>query len=141
MHARTEIYSQSSDSDSIYESDAANMNDSGSWKKIPKKNDIPEYSIYVAPIQKPSSDERLYRIVKLYNGIEVILSHDPDADRAAASMDVAVGYLSDPVSLSTSRLAGQADVIATSGVYDGCLLSTNRNFMDTPYDWSLLTIP
>ena len=116
MHARTETYSQSSDSDSVYESDAANMNDSGSWKKILKKNGVPEYSICVSPIQKSSSDERSYRIVKLRNGIEAILSHDPDADRAAASMDVAVGHLSDPVSLSISRLASQGDASATSGL-------------------------
>jgi hypothetical protein len=42
-------------------------------------------------------DERDYRLVRLQNGLQAMLVHDVKADKAAASMDVAVGHLYDPV--------------------------------------------
>jgi len=45
---------------------------------------------------KSASDEREYRIVRLANGLNTLLIHDPEADKGAAAMDVHVGYWSDP---------------------------------------------
>ncbi|KAG1891434.1 Metalloenzyme, LuxS/M16 peptidase-like protein [Suillus subluteus] len=41
-------------------------------------------------------DEREYRLIKLENGLLAMLIQDPKADIAAASLDVAVGHMSDP---------------------------------------------
>lgn len=75
-------------------------NDAGNWTDVPGKDGAPGYSVYSVPIQKSASDDRSYRLVRLANGLEAVLVHDPTTDKAAASLDVAVGHLSDPVSIS-----------------------------------------
>jgi len=50
-------------------------------------------------IRKPPCDERAYRYIKLPNQLQVLLVSDPTADKAAASMDVAVGHACDPPEL------------------------------------------
>jgi insulysin len=47
----------------------------------------------------PPTEDRPHRFVVLDNGLEVVLISDPKADKAAASMDVGVGHLSDPDNL------------------------------------------
>ena len=47
-------------------------------------------------MEKPLLDNRSYRVIKLPNQLEILLIHDPDTDKAAASMDVNVGSFSDP---------------------------------------------
>jgi len=42
-------------------------------------------------IVKPLSDDRLYRSIRLENGIEVMLISDFNSPKAAASMSVGVG--------------------------------------------------
>ncbi|MCI0510839.1 secreted Zn-dependent insulinase-like peptidase [Chromohalobacter marismortui] len=49
----------------------------------------------VAPITSPN-DMRHYRALTLDNGLEVLLVSDPQADKAAAAMNVAVGSMSNP---------------------------------------------
>ncbi|GAB2781309.1 insulinase family protein [Halomonas shantousis] len=49
----------------------------------------------VDPIQSPN-DNRDYRALTLENGLEVLLISDPEADKAAAAMNVAVGSDNDP---------------------------------------------
>ena len=73
------------------------------WEQVSKEN-VPPYSVYKLPIVKSERDDREYRVIKLENGLEATLVHDAKAERAAASLDVAVGHLSDPVSLSDSRI-------------------------------------
>ncbi len=41
-------------------------------------------------------DDRRYRRMRLDNGLEVLLISDPDTPKAAAAMDVGVGYFHDP---------------------------------------------
>ena len=41
-------------------------------------------------------DRRTYRALELKNGLQVLLVHDPQAKKSAASMDVRVGSLADP---------------------------------------------
>ncbi|XP_048236137.1 insulin-degrading enzyme-like 1, peroxisomal isoform X2 [Ricinus communis] len=50
-------------------------------------------------IVKPRSDKREYRRIVLNNNLQVLLISDPDTDKCAASMDVGVGYFSDPAGL------------------------------------------
>uniref|UniRef100_A0A1D1YFR5 Zinc-metallopeptidase, peroxisomal n=1 Tax=Anthurium amnicola TaxID=1678845 RepID=A0A1D1YFR5_9ARAE len=47
-------------------------------------------------IVKARTDKRDYRRIVLSNSLEVLLISDPDTDKAAASMNVAVGSFSDP---------------------------------------------
>lgn len=46
-------------------------------------------------LETPSLDNRLYRVIKLPNQLEVLLVHDEDTDKASAAMDVNVGNFSD----------------------------------------------
>lgn len=46
-------------------------------------------------LEKPSLDDRDYRVIKLNNELEVLLVHDPDTDKASAALDVNVGNFSD----------------------------------------------
>jgi hypothetical protein len=59
---------------------------------------IPPRWMYTKPIQKSQQDDREYRLIRLDNGLQAMLVHDPTADKAAASLDVAVGHLHDPAS-------------------------------------------
>jgi len=47
---------------------------------------------------KSHSDNRHYRYLQLANGLEALLVHDSETDKAAAAMDVHVGHFSDPAS-------------------------------------------
>jgi insulysin len=46
-------------------------------------------------MEKPSLDDRTYRVIRLQNQLEVLLTHDPETDKASAAMDVNVGAFSD----------------------------------------------
>jgi insulysin len=46
-------------------------------------------------LEKPALDDRSYRVIKLPNKLEVLLVHDPDTDKASASLNVNVGSFSD----------------------------------------------
>ena len=45
---------------------------------------------------KSSGDDRHYRYLVLPNGLQVLLVHDAETDKASAAMDVGVGCWSDP---------------------------------------------
>jgi insulysin len=70
------------------------------WARVEKHGAIP-YLVYTKPIVKSEQDDRDYRIIRLENGLQATLVHDGKADKAAASLDVAVGHLYDPVRLTT----------------------------------------
>ena len=59
----------------------------------------PPYVVFKKEIQKSTHDDLAYRLIRLENGLQAMLIHDPKADQAAASLNVAVGHLSDPVSI------------------------------------------
>lgn len=46
-------------------------------------------------LEKPSLDDRDYRVIQLDNQLEALLVHDPDTDKASAALDVNVGNFSD----------------------------------------------
>jgi hypothetical protein len=77
--------------------DAAMLDDVQYWRRqiSPK---VPSYWVFTKPIQKSQQDDREYRLIRLDNGLQAMLVHDAKADKAAASLDVAVGHLHDPVS-------------------------------------------
>jgi len=72
------------------------------WKTV----DGPvSYRVFTKPLVKSEQDDRDYRVIQLENGLQATLVHDAKADKAAASLDVAVGHLHDPVSpLSMARI-------------------------------------
>ncbi|KAF9357740.1 Insulinase (Peptidase M16) [Mortierella sp. NVP85] len=57
------------------------------------------FAQYLKPIEKSLNDDRLYRSIRLQNGLEVLLIQDPNVDKSAAALDVHVGHLSDPINL------------------------------------------
>lgn len=46
-------------------------------------------------LEKPSLDDRQYRVIQLPNKLEALLVHDPETDKASAALDVNVGNFSD----------------------------------------------
>ncbi|KIY50747.1 hypothetical protein FISHEDRAFT_37782 [Fistulina hepatica ATCC 64428] len=65
------------------------------WTQVQPAS-VPAYLRYSKPIEKSSQDERLYRFIRLQNGLQAMLVHDVHTDKAAASLDVTVGHLYDP---------------------------------------------
>lgn len=52
-------------------------------------------TIVTETVEKPSLDDRSYRVIRLANQLEALLVHDSDTDKASASLDVGVGNFSD----------------------------------------------
>jgi len=71
--------------------------DAQHWHRQISPN-VPPHWVYTKPIQKSQQDDREYRLIRLNNGLQAMLVHDATADKAAASLDVAVGHLHDPAS-------------------------------------------
>ena len=69
----------------------------GDWDLVETQGSVP-YRVYTKPLVKSGQDGRDYRLIHLNNGLQATLVHDATTDMAAASLDVAVGHLSDPVS-------------------------------------------
>ena len=46
-------------------------------------------------LEAPELDDRSYRVIRLPNQLEALLVHDPDTDKASASVNVEVGSFSD----------------------------------------------
>ena len=114
--------------------DAGILDDVQYWRRqiSPK---APSYWAYTKPIQKSQQDDREYKLIRLDNGLQAMLVHDAKADKAAASLDVAVGHLHDPVSTPflilimciahtwrSNRLTCQDLLISASICYSWCLM-------------------
>ena len=56
----------------------------------------PSCAAFARPIVQSPNDDRAYRIIKLQNNLQALLISDPKTDKAAASLSVGVGHLSDP---------------------------------------------
>jgi hypothetical protein len=67
------------------------------WVPRPGNQRTPSHDVYNKDIIRSERDERDYRLIRLQNGLEAMLVHDVKADKAAASLDVGVGHLYDPV--------------------------------------------
>lgn len=66
------------------------------WSHVSPGSDIPPHLLFTRPLEKSQVDDRQYSVIKLENGLTAMLVHDPHTENAAASLDVAVGHLSDP---------------------------------------------
>jgi insulysin len=55
----------------------------------------PAVKLVTEALDKPSLDNRSYRVIELGNGLEALLVHDSETDKASASLDVGVGNFSD----------------------------------------------
>ncbi|CAI2166636.1 8731_t:CDS:10 [Funneliformis geosporum] len=53
------------------------------------------HMVFDKEIEKSNNDDRSYRIIRLTNQLEVLIIHDSNTDKAAASMDINVGSYSD----------------------------------------------
>ena len=65
-----------------------------SWQAGPSES----YKYYDGPFHRPVQDDRQYRLLQLTSGLEAVLVNDLKADKSAACLTVAAGYLQDPVS-------------------------------------------
>lgn len=82
------------------------LEDDTQWQHVQAHNSTPAHFVYSKEMQKSPQDDRSYRVIRLENGLQAVLVHDPKADKAAASLNVAVGHLNDPVRLIlTERIA------------------------------------
>ena len=66
------------------------------WTRVEPANS-PPYDVYTTAVEKSPQDDREYRVIRLLNGLEAMLVHDPAADNAAASLNVGVRHIYDPV--------------------------------------------
>lgn len=56
-------------------------------------------NLVAADLERPSVDNRQYRVITLPNKLEALLIHDPECDRGSAALDVNVGSFADPQDL------------------------------------------
>ena len=70
------------------------------WARVERPGASPHLA-FTKPLLKSEQDDRDYRVIRLENGLQATLVHDGKTDKAAASLDVAVGHLYDPVCLTT----------------------------------------
>jgi insulysin len=78
----------------------ASNNSDGIFDELPPDFIISKdesYIVFNKEIKKSNNDDRSYRIIRLRNEMEVLIIHDSEADKAAASMDVNIGSYHDPV--------------------------------------------
>ncbi|EJU00764.1 insulin-degrading enzyme [Dacryopinax primogenitus] len=54
------------------------------------------HSVFPLPQETPARDKNEYRLLRLGNGLQVLLIRDAETDRAGAAMDIGVGHLDDP---------------------------------------------
>lgn len=56
------------------------------------------FTTFQKEIEKSPNDTRCYRLITLSNKLEALLIHDGNlnADKAAASLSIGIGHLSDP---------------------------------------------
>ena len=78
--------------------------DDSDWTYVPVASDIPPYWYYTGEISKSPMDAAEYKIVRLVNGIEVLLCSDATTLVAGASVLFPVGTFDQPVGQGTSIL-------------------------------------
>lgn len=71
------------------------------WTLVAASGERPAYYQFNKPIEQSPQDDRQYRLIQLENGLRAALVSDTTGDKAAASLDVAVGHLHDPVRRSS----------------------------------------
>ncbi|KAJ8483108.1 hypothetical protein ONZ51_g4915 [Trametes cubensis] len=96
----------------------------GTWQRV-SSGPVP-YEVYSKPVEKSPQDDREYRVIRLDNGLQAMLVHDAKADKAAASLDVAVGHLYDPLdSVAISHTAKGTEQYPKENEYSEYLAKNN----------------
>lgn len=67
------------------------------WRDVPAADSVPAYRLFTGDLEKPSLDDRQYRVLQLQNGLRAVFIHDPEADKAAACLALTIGNMYDPV--------------------------------------------
>jgi hypothetical protein len=67
----------------------------GASAPLVEQYSVPRAKVLTSELEKPSLDDRAYRVIQLPNKLEALLVHDADTDKASAAMDVCVGSYSD----------------------------------------------
>ncbi|KAK4699534.1 insulysin, partial [Phenoliferia sp. Uapishka_3] len=65
------------------------------WKELAGTDGV-SFARFDKAIERSLNDRREYRLVTLVNGLQALLISDPKLDKAAVSLSVGVGHLSDP---------------------------------------------
>ena len=71
-----------------------------SFENLPSNFEVSQdktHAVFNLPIVKSAKDTRSYKLIRLPNQLEALLIHDPETDKAGASLDVNVGSYADPV--------------------------------------------
>ncbi|CDO75620.1 hypothetical protein BN946_scf184840.g3 [Trametes cinnabarina] len=85
-------------------------------KNVPTAADhAPAFRLYEGEIEKPPLDTRQYSTFDLHNGLRVLVVSDPAADKAAACLTVATGYMLDPGSEPYPSESDYHSFIRTNG--------------------------
>jgi insulysin len=66
------------------------------------------YSVYTDVIRQGETDHRQLRLIRLQNGMQVLLIHDVNSPTAAVGLRLSVGSLHDPVCLAFLYLHGNS---------------------------------
>ncbi|KZT61593.1 hypothetical protein CALCODRAFT_491143 [Calocera cornea HHB12733] len=64
--------------------------------RLAQRHCAPAQQRHSHALEVPKNDKNEYRLLKLANGLQVLLIRDPETDRAGAAMDIGVGHLDDP---------------------------------------------
>lgn len=85
-------------------------------------------------LEAPELDNRSYRVIRLPNKLEALLVHDPDTDKASASVNVNVGSFSDPDDMpGTAHAVEHFLFMGTEKVGPrSCLGKSKANICSTP---------
>ncbi|GAA5870391.1 hypothetical protein JCM1840_004712 [Sporobolomyces johnsonii] len=63
---------------------------------VKEGSDGKAFAVFQPAIEQSLNDDRAYRLITLQNGLTALLVSDPQTDKAAASLSVQIGHLSDP---------------------------------------------
>ncbi|KAK7047232.1 metalloprotease [Paramarasmius palmivorus] len=108
----------------------ANGEPAPEWRRATSAHEsVPHYDVYERPIQKPETDDREYQYIKLRNGLKVTVVHDSNAAKAAVSLNVAVGHLSDPGTKEFPKENEFTEFLSKNrGEFDGETDASNTKF-------------
>ena len=76
-------------------------------------------------LEAPALDDRSYRVIRLQNKLEALLVHDPDTDKASASVNVNVGSFSDADDMP--GMAHAVEHLLFMGTEKACTFSGRMN--------------
>jgi hypothetical protein len=87
-------------------------------------------------LEKPALDDRSYRVITLNNNLEALLVHDPETDKASASLNVNVGSFSDEADMpGMAHAVEHALFMGTKKVRSWTAHLGGRSSYQLPSEW------